>query len=104
MSFEQYCADRAARAAREIVARQIETGAVRLIGSDPSGRPLVLGSAMKRNQIEAAHAARNRAAVDSWTFAQFAQAQAAEDPTPARRRIAARALLVARAAATVCMP
>lgn len=50
-----------------------------------------------------AHAARNRAAVDAWTFAQWAQKEAHLVQTARARTIAARALRSARLAANVCL-
>ena len=52
---------------------------------------------------ELAHQARNRAAVDSWTFAQFARAEADRLKTAKSRKIAANALRVARLAANICL-
>ncbi len=43
-SFEQYRAERIEAARREAVARKIETGVVRLMGTDAKGRPLTLGT------------------------------------------------------------
>jgi hypothetical protein len=56
-----------------------------------------------RNEIETAHQARNRAAVDSWTFAQFARGEAARLRTKRSREVAAKALRAARLTATVCL-
>jgi len=56
-----------------------------------------------REQIETAHQARNRAAVDSWAFAEFAKSEAQRLGTPRSREIAAKALRAARLTATVCL-
>lgn len=52
---------------------------------------------------ETAHDARNRAAVDAWTFAKYARERAYVVRTARARIVAARALRVARLAARVCL-